>query len=554
MEEETIELDLPEDDTDYDDDEGSDEDEPEEGFDEEYDGEETKLHVLPLYSLLPTQEQMKVFEKVPKGTRLCVVATNVAETSLTIPNVRYVVDCGRAKQRVYDQETGVQKFKVSWVSKASADQRAGRAGRTGPGHCYRIYSSAVYERDFSQFSAPEISRMPIEGLVLQMKAMGIHHIVNFPFPSPPPRDSLAKGIELLQFLGALDSQSQLTDLGQQMSLFPLNPRHAKMLLIGNQHGCMGYIIAIVAALSVGDPFVPLYELLPPPVVKTRKEQDDEDDEADEDDELTVEEKERQDKLRQQHNQVNGRFSGLDKKSDVVKTLAAVAGYDFANSANEYCKDNFLRVKIMSEIAKLRQQLAYLVASTTRPDAIESTTQVLSKQLQVPTKQQLAAIKQIVTAGYIDLVAVRADTVDDSASISKRSAIINYPYVTLMPGPEKYAYIHPESVLSHLGSQPPEFLVYHALTVGEAENAKVRIRALVDTSATALSHIAAHTPLITYSKPLGGAHAPKLVSSTKRTAWVVPRMGAAVGTGGVGWDLPARKVTQVKQGSDWKTVD
>lgn len=551
MEEETVDFDLPEDETDYDDD-NSDEESEEEGFEEEYDGEETKLHVLPLYSLLPTQEQMKVFEKVPKGTRLCVVATNVAETSLTIPNVRYVVDSGRAKQRVCDQETGVQKFKVGWVSKASADQRAGRAGRTGPGHCYRLYSSAVYERDFSQFSAPEISRMPIEGLVLQMKAMGIHHIVNFPFPSPPPRESLAKGIELLQYLGALDKEMQLTDLGKQMSLFPLNPRHAKMLLIGNQHGCMGYVIAVVAALSVGDPFIPLYELLPPPVKPVVKSDDSEDEEEEE--EFTVEEKERQDKLRQRFNQVNGMFSGLDKKSDVIKALAAVAGYDFANSTSEYCKENFLRSKIMTEITKLRQQLAYLVASTTRPDAIESTTQALSKQLQPPTKVQLAALKQIVTAGYIDLIAVRADSIDDSASVGKKTSIINHPYITLMPGPEKYAYIHPGSVLSHLGSQPPEFLVYHALTMGDAENAKVRLRTLADTTASAISHIAAQTPLVTYSKPLGGAHAPKVLSPTKRIAWVVPRMGAAIGSGGVGWDLPARKVTQVKRGGEWCTVD
>jgi ATP-dependent RNA helicase DHX37/DHR1 len=121
------------------------------------------LHVLPLFSLLPVADQLKVFEPPPEGTRLCVVATNIAETSLTIPGIKYVVDCGRVKERVYNKMTGVESFQIGWISKASAAQRSGRAGRTGPGHCYRLYSSAVFERDFAQFSEPEILKYPIEG-------------------------------------------------------------------------------------------------------------------------------------------------------------------------------------------------------------------------------------------------------------------------------------------------------------------------------------------------------------------------------------------------------
>lgn len=121
------------------------------------------LYVLPLYSLLPTKDQLKVFEEAPEGSRMCVLATNVAETSLTIPGIRYVVDCGRSKERNFDKVTGVQSFDIGWVSKASASQRAGRSGRTGPGHCYKLYSSAIYERDFSEFAEAEILRMPIEG-------------------------------------------------------------------------------------------------------------------------------------------------------------------------------------------------------------------------------------------------------------------------------------------------------------------------------------------------------------------------------------------------------
>jgi ATP-dependent RNA helicase DHX37/DHR1 len=121
------------------------------------------LHVLPLFSLLPVVDQLRVFQPPPEGSRLCVVATNVAETSLTIPGIKYVVDCGRVKERVYNKATGVESFEIGWISKSSAAQRAGRAGRTGPGHCYRLYSSVVFERDFCQFPQPEILKYPIEG-------------------------------------------------------------------------------------------------------------------------------------------------------------------------------------------------------------------------------------------------------------------------------------------------------------------------------------------------------------------------------------------------------
>lgn len=158
------------------------EEEEEEGFEETLIEGQTAndpLYVLPLYSLLSTKEQMRVFQQPPQGSRLCIVATNVAETSLTIPGVRYVVDCGRCKERKFNESNGVQSFEVTWVSKASANQRSGRAGRTGPGHCYRLYSSAVFEQDFEQFSKPEILRMPVESIVLQMKSMAIITLSTF---------------------------------------------------------------------------------------------------------------------------------------------------------------------------------------------------------------------------------------------------------------------------------------------------------------------------------------------------------------------------------------
>jgi len=163
--------------------------------------------------------------------------------------------------------SGIQAFQISWISKASAAQRAGRAGRTGPGHCYRLYSSALFEDHFQQFGPPEIMRAPIEGVVLQMKTMHIDAVTNFPFPTPPDRFALRQAERVLIHLGALTKpephtynncepgSSQVTDLGRTMALFPLSPRFSRMLAAGQQHQCLPYVIVAVSAMSVGDPFL-----------------------------------------------------------------------------------------------------------------------------------------------------------------------------------------------------------------------------------------------------------------------------------------------------------
>jgi ATP-dependent RNA helicase DHX37/DHR1 len=139
--------------------------------------------ILPLYSLLSAEEQAKVFAPVPENHRLIVIATNIAETSITIPGISYVVDTGRQKCRNYNSGSGVASYDIMWISKASADQRSGRAGRTGPGHCYRLYSSSLYSRHMDPFALPEVLTRPLEDVALAMKAMKISHISTFPFPT-----------------------------------------------------------------------------------------------------------------------------------------------------------------------------------------------------------------------------------------------------------------------------------------------------------------------------------------------------------------------------------
>lgn len=138
---------------------------------------------------------------------MCVIATNVAETSLTIPNVRYVVDSGKEKRRDFDPITGVSQFNVSWISQASASQRSGRAGRVSAGHAYRLYSSAVFE-DFEKFPPPEIFHKPVDQVVLHLKAMNIRKIANFPFPTPPEADQIEKADQRLQRIGALELKAE----------------------------------------------------------------------------------------------------------------------------------------------------------------------------------------------------------------------------------------------------------------------------------------------------------------------------------------------------------
>ncbi|KAK9475897.1 P-loop containing nucleoside triphosphate hydrolase protein [Lipomyces japonicus] len=419
------------------------ESEIEEGFEEQTDQLNTgPLHVLPLYSLLPTAQQMKIFEQPPENSRLCVIATNVAETSLTIPGIRYVVECGRVKERHFNEQTGVQRFDVSWISKASADQRSGRAGRTGPGHAYRLYSSAVFESEFAKFTQAEILRMPIDGVVLQMKHMGIDTIANFPFPTSPDRDNLINAEKLLHYLGALNGQGMLTELGKTMSAFPVAPRFAKMLVIGHQYDCLHFIIAIVAGLSVGDPFLSEHEL----GIETELLDNDNDNNQHEVSHGEIEASKRR---RKEYHVAQHRFSGLDQTSDVLKMLSVICAYEYEDSKPEFCFNNFLRQKTMEEIHKLRQQLTHIVAINTTLQSVTFT-----PKLKAPSPTQVKALKQMISAGFIDQVVVRADLVSgfDESSLSsaavtyshkKRVRVTDIPYLRLNP----YTYIKDSTFLS-----------------------------------------------------------------------------------------------------------
>ncbi|CAD2214530.1 pre-mRNA-splicing factor ATP-dependent RNA helicase DHX15/PRP43 [Angomonas deanei] len=213
------------------------------------------VSVLPLYSALPPSQQRKVFEKVPPGTRKIVVATNVAETSLTIDGIVFVIDCGFSKQKVYNPKLRVESLLVTPISQASARQRAGRAGRTKPGKCFRLYTAKTFENTLQPNTYPEILRSNLGSIVLHMKKMGIEDLVNFDFIEPPAPETLMRALELLNYIGALDDDGNLTEFGSKISEFPVEPEMAAMLFHSPEYGCSEDIARICAMLSVQSPFI-----------------------------------------------------------------------------------------------------------------------------------------------------------------------------------------------------------------------------------------------------------------------------------------------------------
>ncbi|KAF4752659.1 hypothetical protein FOZ62_012991, partial [Perkinsus olseni] len=211
-----------------------------------------ELRVLPIYASLPTDMQAKIFEPTPPGARKAIIATNIAETSLTIDNIVYVVDPGFCKQTGYNPKTGMESLQEVPCSRASADQRAGRAGRVRAGKSFRLFTRWAFEHEMEAQNAPEILRTNLGGVVLMMKSIGIDDLLNFDFMDPPPPQTLAKALEQLYALQALSSTGQLTKLGRRMATLPMDPCMSKAILAADKLKCVDEVIVITAMLSVGN--------------------------------------------------------------------------------------------------------------------------------------------------------------------------------------------------------------------------------------------------------------------------------------------------------------
>ncbi|EIE25583.1 P-loop containing nucleoside triphosphate hydrolase protein [Coccomyxa subellipsoidea C-169] len=411
-----------------------------------------KVHVLPLYAMLPRSAQAAVFGAVPEGARLIVVATNVAETSLTIPGVRYVVDAGRAKEKVMDSHGAASKYEVSWISKASAEQRTGRAGRTGPGHSYRLYSSAHFHDNFPQHGDPEVLRTPLEGVALVMKAMGIDKVTNFPFPTPPDRAALAAAQTCLQALGALDSQGALTDLGKAMAVLPLNPRPSRMILQASTSpvaketsaskkrsgGALTYAVALAAIISVESPFVHI-------------------------DGIAAQEGESEDSMKRRRQSAKSAHNRLRvARSDVLSALAAFCAYVNAPDREGFCRDTYLHSRNLREACALHRQLVHLLqqmgdkigafcAGTAMQDLLRS-----ADTLDKPSPTVLMQLQRAIAAGWADQISRRVHSIEyvqeHSTSNKGRGRAVRYTPNAL----DEQVFMHPQSAMAKAA---PEFVAY-----------------------------------------------------------------------------------------------
>ncbi|KAG5923762.1 hypothetical protein E4U61_002659 [Claviceps capensis] len=213
-----------------------------------------KLSILPIYSQMPADLQAKIFDRAAPGVRKCIVATNIAETSLTVDGIKYVVDAGYSKMKVYNPKMGMDTLQITPISQANASQRSGRAGRTGPGKAFRLYTEKAFKDELYLQTIPEVQRTNLSNTVLMLKSLGVKDLLDFDFMDPPPQDTISTSMFDLWALGALDNLGELTELGRKMSAFPMDPSLAKLLITAEEYGCTEEMITIVSMLSVPNVF------------------------------------------------------------------------------------------------------------------------------------------------------------------------------------------------------------------------------------------------------------------------------------------------------------
>lgn len=287
-----------------------------------------EMKCIPLYSSLPPNLQQRIFEPPPPAKangaigRKVVVSTNIAETSLTIDGVVFVIDPGFAKQKVYNPRIRVESLLVSPISKASSQQRAGRAGRTRPGKCFRLYTEKAYKTEMQDQTYPEILRSNLGSVVLQLKKLGIDDLVHFDFMDPPAPETLMRALELLNYLQSLDDNGELTELGSIMAEFPLDPQLAKMLITSCEYNCSNEALSITAMLSVPQCFV------------------------------------RPNEAKKAADESKMRFAHID--GDHLTLLNVYHAFKQNHEDTQWCYDNFINYRSMKSADNVRQQLSRIM--------------------------------------------------------------------------------------------------------------------------------------------------------------------------------------------------
>jgi pre-mRNA-splicing factor ATP-dependent RNA helicase DHX38/PRP16 len=278
-----------------------------------------KLNILPIYSQMPADLQAKIFEKGEGGARKVIVATNIAETSLTVDGIMYVVDAGFSKLKVYNPRMGMDALQITPISQANASQRSGRAGRTGPGKAYRLYTENAFRNEMYMQTIPEIQRTNLSNTVLLLKSLGVKDLLEFDFMDPPPQETITTSLFDLWALGALDNVGELTKLGKMMANFPMEPSLSKLIITAVEVGCSEEMLTIVSMLSV------------PSVFYRPKERQEESDQA--------------------------REKFFVPESDHLTLLHVYSQWKANGYSDRWCVQHFLQPKALRRAREIRQQLA-----------------------------------------------------------------------------------------------------------------------------------------------------------------------------------------------------
>lgn len=363
------------------------------------------LKVYPLYGSLPPHQQQKIFEPAPTNPnpngrpgRKVIISTNIAETSLTIDGIVYVVDPGFSKQKVYNPRVRVESLLVSPISKASAQQRAGRAGRTRPGKCFRLYTEEAFKKELIEQSYPEILRSNLSSTVLELKKLGIDDLVHFDFMDPPVPETMMRALEELNYLQCLSDEGDLTALGRLASQFPLDPMLAVMLIGSPAYSCSEEILTIVAMLSVPNVFVR------PALARKRA-----------------------DEAKLSFAQADGdHLTLINVYEAFISPEASEIG------THKWCRDNFLSYRSLTSAKNVRNQLQRLMQ--------KYDLQLISQYNQVSEFEYWENVKKALVAGFFMQVA--------------KKKLGNKGYLTVKDNQD--VLIHPSTVLSKEG----EWLIYN----------------------------------------------------------------------------------------------
>lgn len=386
--------------------------------------EARKLVVCPIFAALPAKEQLKVFAPTPQGCRKVILATNIAETSITVSGIRFVVDSGMVKAKQYNPKTGLQLLQVVPVSQAQAWQRSGRAGREAPGVCYRLYT----EKSFSclqERGVPEIRRVELSEVVLQIMALGYESVQEFGFLEKPSAEALRSAHVTLFALGAIDlSTKRLSALGRRMAALPLQPAHSKFLLESFKFGCTEEVVTISAMLNVESP---LYT--------PRKARD---------------------KALQAHK----RFSS--EHGDHIMLLNIYKAYEESRFDRKWCAEQFLKVSTLTRARKIRAQLCSMLQRTTKKQDFPSCSPLVEPVLQcLVSAFALQVAKRVPRQGLSDDEEEEEGGVNAKKKRRRRriEMLRKAEYKTVAEGVE--VSIHPSSSL--FGVVPrPEWVCYDEL--------------------------------------------------------------------------------------------